>query len=502
MAIPQEEYINITSGVAARPAATNRELIGRVLTTNANAPYNVSDKTLIEFNSLQSVGTFFGTNSAEYAFATLYFGFISKDIRKPSKISFMRYDLSSDPILGYAASENGYTASLSALQAITSATITIQFNGGTPLTVAGINLSTATSFSDVASLVSTALHEEDPEMSVGYQASPQRFILQSTAWTGDIKIKITDDVGDLAQQLGWLNPIISNGRATGSSGWVEELDRIFDLSNNCGSFTLMDFTSVSTADIETISTWCAGLNVKYMFVAPVSDSNRSEIFSAVGENGTGTWLQYSLNNLYAQYAPMAIGATFNYKVANTNANFDFYPVNGMSTQVSTKAKYDALNAQRVNFYGITQQAGSGINFLQHGYLCGSITDAAVYYNEMWLKDDIFTRLMNLFIAVKRIPANQEGALQIKGIIINSVNQAINNGCILKNKTLTDTQIANITEITADEDAWRSIQDNGYYLTTMVSSTIENGVEKFICEYTLLYAKGDSIRKIEGRDILY
>lgn len=501
MAIPQEEYINITSGVAARPAATNRELIGRVLTTNTNAPYNVSDKTLIEFTSPQSVGTFFGTNSAEYAFAKSYFGFISKDIRKPAKISFMRYDASEDPILGYVASENGYVPNLTALQAITSATITIQQNGGTPIVVAGINLSSAASFSDVATLVSTAINEEDAEMSVAYQASPQRFILQSSAWVGDITIKITDDVGDLASQLGWINPIISNGRSTGSS-WTEELDRIFDLSNNCGSFTMMDFTSITTADIETISDWVAEKNVKYMFVAPVSDTNRSEVYTAVGTDGTGTWLQYSLNNLYAQFAPMAIGATFNYKVANTNANFDFYPVSGMATQVSTKAKYDALNAQRVNFYGITQQAGSGINFLQHGYLCGSITDAAVYYNEMWLKDDIFTRLMNLFIAVKRIPANQEGALQVKGIIINSVNQAINNGCILKNKSLSDTQIANITEITNDEDAWRSVQDNGYYLTTMVSSITENGVEKFICEYTLLYAKGDSIRKIEGRDILY
>lgn len=501
MAIPQEEYIKITSGVAARPAATNRELIGRVLTSNKNAPYDVSDKTLIEFTSPESVATFFGSTSDEYDFASKYFGFISKDIRKPAKISFMRYDMSQTAFGATIASENGYVGQLTRIVQNTAATIKIKVNGNEEVSISGIDFSEAGSFSDVASTLQTAIKTKFNDWTVEYQATPQKFFIK-TSVEGKLEATITDDTQTVAADLGLLNPIISNGRAAGTYTWTDEFDRIFDLSNNCGSFTLMDFSNISTDEIITMATWNANKNVKYMFVCPVSDSTRSAISTAIGKSGDGTWLQYDVNNTNAQFACMAIGATFNYATVNTNANFDFYPVAGLNVQVSTKEKYDALNAQRVNFYGMTQQAGAGINFLQHGFLCGSISDAAVFYNEMWLKDDIWTRLMNLFIAVKRIPANQEGALQCKGIITNSITQAINNGTILKGKTLSDTQKANITEITGDEDAWRSVENNGYYLTTVVSTVIENGVEKFVCEYTLLYAKGDSIRKIEGRDILY
>lgn len=501
MAIPQKRYIDIFSSVVNGQAVSNRELIGRVLTTNPNAPYNVSDKTLIEFGDLESVGTFFGTTSEEYAFASLYFGFVSKDNRAPKKISFMRYNMGASGLNATISSANGYTASLSALQQVSGASMSISVNGAEAKTIENISLSSQQSLTSIASALQTAIGGVFSGWTVEYQAVPQKFIITTTLQES-VSVQIKDVSGNLAELLGWLNPIVSNGAEAVQPTWADELSRIFDLSNNCGTFTVLDWESLESEDITAISAWNASENVKYMFICPVDDANYATTYTALGETGLGTWLMYSTNNTYPQFAPMAIGATLNYQKANTNANFNYYPITGMNVQVSTDALYQQLVANRTNFYGATQQAGELIAFLQPGVLCGSITDAGVYYNEMWLKDDIFTRMLNAFISVKRIAANSDGALQIRGIITNSVQQALLNGTILIGKTLSDSQILQITELTGDDDAWRQVENNGYYLTVGVEMVMENGIERFKASYTLCYAKGDSIVKVEGYDVLY
>jgi hypothetical protein len=204
---------------------------------------------------------------------------------------------------------------------------------------------------------------------------------------------------------------------------------------------------------------------------------------------------------------MAIGATFNYNRVNTNAFFDFYPVDGLDIQVDNKSDYDTYTKSRVNFNGVTQQGGRLISFLQPGYLTGDISDAGVYYNEMWLKDDIWTRLMALFLAVKKIPANEVGKIQCKNTIMLTIEQAKVNGSILVGKTLTNAQKAQIQEYTNDDNAVNKIQDDGFYLTLDVNRTTfvdsnNKDIEKYIVSYSLLYAKGDGIRKVEGTNILY
>ena len=115
--------------------------------------------------------------------------------------------------------------------------------------------------------------------------------------------------------------------------------------------------------------------------------------------------------------------------------------------------------------------------------------------------------MALFLAVKKIPANEVGKIQCKGVMMNTINQALVNGSILVGKTLTSAQKAQIEEYTNDENAVNKIQENGYYLDLNVERTTfadsnKKDVEKYIVSYSLLYAKGDGIRKVEGTNILY
>lgn len=456
MAIPQEEYINITSGVV-KDAVSNRELIGRVLVSDEITPLYA-----LEFTSLASVASYYGQNSHQYNFAEKYFNFISKDIKKPKKLSFCKYIKPEGTAIKSAVfSKLGWNG------------------GGEPNvgtegdTMFDLKLKTLDAeyyfsvdspyqqynWTELAEHIQTQMRGVLDSVEVKYISDPQR-LLFTFGVTEKIEVTVT---GQYASYLGLNTPVVVQGMDAPET-WSQMMDWVDDSNNNFGTFCFLT-SSLSTDDIVDISTWNNGKNVKYMYVQTVESEN---VFGALKDIG-GTWLQLTnaINDddkendkivSYDAFAPMAIGATLNYNRVNTNAFFDFYPVPGMDILVDNVNDFNKYTKARTNFNGATQQAGREIAFLQPGYLTGAISDAGVYYNEMWLKDDIGTKLMALFLAVKKIPANEVGKMQCKNAIMTTIEQAKVNGSILVGKTLTNAQKAQIQEYTADDNAVNKIQD--------------------------------------------
>ena len=88
-----------------------------------------------------------------------------------------------------------------------------------------------------------------------------------------------------------------------------------------------------------------------------------------------------------------------------------------------------------------------------------------------------------------------------GILQGVIEEALNNGTISVGKPLTNTQKAYITQLTGDNTAWQTVQLNGYVLEVVITQVVTNGTTRYIAKYSLVYAKGDSIRKVEGRHTL-
>lgn len=88
MAITFTKYVDITSGVGGAGAVRQRDLILRLFTTNVALDVG----TMVEMTTLADVLTLFGSTSDEYKMASFYFGWVSKNINKASKISFARWD--------------------------------------------------------------------------------------------------------------------------------------------------------------------------------------------------------------------------------------------------------------------------------------------------------------------------------------------------------------------------------------------------------------------------
>ena len=486
MAISQSKYINIVSSTGGTAAVQQRSLMGRVFTTN----YLVPTGQVVEFSggaigALSSIANYFGTTSAEYAFAVLYFQ--ENNINTPQAISFARYasEATSATLIG---SRNAST--LAQLQAITDGTLDLVINGETQ-NFSSINLSSAESLADVASTLTSTVTSAG--VTVTYDDVNTVFVLQTTATGSEQSLGYA--TGTVASALGWIQGvgIISDGSDATSA--LDTVTQSAELSNNFFSFCFL--TELTTADITAIAQWVSSQNVKYMYSVTVTPDNAGEIRAAV-ETYTGVALTLDKFNENAGFMPMSRIAAVDYTKPNSTISMNYQQFAGVQPSVQTDSEVAIYDPMNVNYYGSIQQAGQTASWYQNGVLQGDITDMGVYANEAWLKDNIATNLLNLRVALNTLPANNTGLSLVLAQITQSINVALLNGTILPGKTLNSTQKAFIAQITGVSDAWQTVQNAGYYLTASIEQPTSGNYQ---INYLLVYSKGDSINYIDGSDIL-
>lgn len=485
MAISQTKYIDITSGVGGEATASRRELIGRVISSNSLIPV---DK-ILEFNQSQAA-KYFGS-SPEGQIASKYFAFISKSAQQANKISFARYVTEAvAPFIRSTISFSGVSSFTSVDDGAFDLTI-----GNTTSNITGLDFTDETTLSDIASAISVKLSGATMSYTDG------AFVLTGSN-TGNISISVSAPASgtNVLPLLGFdvaSNPIISAGGVAESP--VQCMKRTTALSDNFGSFMFVD--SLTDAQKKEVAEWNAGKNVMFMYSVGADSASYADTQTALdGQDGSG--ITFDVHNAYAEYMPCVLLATTPYNAgrqATKNFMYQQFPADVPSVDNDTLAQ--TLDALRINYLGSTSQAGSTISFYQDGVLQGSISDMSVYCNEIWLKDAIKTEFMNLLVGLEQLPANDQGRGLARGILQSVIDEALVNGVIQAGKTLTNVQRAYITSLTSDSDAWRDVENLGYWLDVKISQYIENEIVKYKVNYLLVYSKGDSIRKVEGTDIL-
>lgn len=488
MAIPQTKYVNIISAVGGQSQISQRDLMGRVFTNSSLVPYGA----VLEFTGIDAVGNWFGITSDEYSFASKYFGYVSKSGNVPQKISFALHTTTAKAARLYGKVKS---TTLDYLKTLTNADLTVKIDG-TSYALSGLNFGSASSFADVCTAINTALASAAGSVvgAMSYDATLSRFLLESATTGADSSMDWAS--GSLASVLGMSEG--SNGAVLSDGSAVETglsvLQASAELTNNFYSFAFL--TSVAGEE-EAIAAWVKAQNVRYMWSLGVTAENASSMASALSEyDGVGLSL-----NADCVFLPMAIAAAINYDLPNASVDFMFQQAAGIATSVTSQVDQEAYDAIRVNYYGATQQAGELVSFYQDGKLQGSISSMGVYVNEAWLKDAMFTSLLNLRLSLDSLPANETGLAYVKSAIQDVIVKAQNNGVISVGKTLDSTQKIYVGQITGDKSAWQSIQSVGYWLDANIEKYTEQGTEKYKVSYLLVYAKGDSINKVDGKDIL-
>jgi len=506
LAVSQQRYVDITSGVGASESVAERQLIGRIFTDNVLLP----PQSYKEFSSLAAVGAYFGTGSTEYLQAEVYFSWVSKDIQQPNLLSFGRWVDTAVPGYIHGAQAAYLLATFTAVSA-GSLNLTI---GATTATLTGINLSAAGSLAAVASDIQTAIQAHTAggadwtAATVTYVAAPTQGGQPQFVLTGGVTgaeamgIAAAGSGTDLGPLLGWLNAtaIVAQGSAVETI--TQTLTTSAELSNNFGSFSFIP--SLSTANITLAAQWNNSQNVLYMYMVPVSAANASTIVTAI-EDYAGCAITLSpIAGEYPELIPMIVLAATNYADINSVQNYMFQTGFPFTPSVTTDANADTYDALGVNYYVQTQNAGQFINFYATGVLTGignAPVDQNVYANEQWLKDALAAQLMTLLLALAQVSANAQGVAQITAVLQSVIQLAISNGTISIGKPLDETQQLYITNATGNNQAWLQVQNVGYWLNVVIQTQVVDSVTKYIAVYTLIYSKDDVIRLIQGSDIL-
>lgn len=491
MAISQKKYVDITSGVGGEATAARRELIARLFTSNAA----LTNAQILE-TDLAGTLAVFGDSSAEYAFALKYFGFISKNISKANKISFAQWPTAATKanVVG-AATGKAYTDFTS----ITSGAADITIDGVVKH-LTSLNFGSVTTMAGVATVMQTALNSAVSGTICTYSATTDKFTITNATAGSAKSVSFLTAVG--ATGLAGLLKLQSTDGGTLYAGQdietpVQALTRVDETNDNFGSFCFVG--GLTSGQNELVSAWVAAGNYKYLYSVSATTAAVQALAAAL-DGEVGTILTADANAAQAEFMPMALLATTDYDRPNAVKNFMFQKFDDEDPSVTTDALSDTYDALHINYLGVTQQAGKLIQFYQDGYMMDG-GDVGPYCNEIWLKDAISTEFMNLLLALEMIPANDTGSAICATAIQGIIASALNNGVIQPGKTLTNVQKAYITQVSGSVDAWRDVQSVGYWLDVVITSEVVNSAVKYIAKYTLIYSKGDSIRKVEGFDIL-
>lgn len=282
-----------------------------------------------------------------------------------------------------------------------------------------------------------------------------------------------------------------------------------------GSFQLLFSTNagLSLAQYQQAAEWNAALvpNFQLKLTVPVSLANASTFGTAypVGLGGiegvnvalTDYVAPVSATSQYPEQSDSAIEAATDYSPSAINSvqNYMFQLFPTLTPLVSSDSVANSLDGFLINYIGLTQNAGQQISFYQRGIL-QSGTDSGVYANEQWLKSAITASIMNLLLAQSYVAANNQGLSQIQAIMQSVIQQALQNGTISVGKVLTALQIASITAITGNANAWQQVQNVGYFLTVVIQPDPDH-IGQYEAVYTLVYSKNDVIRFVKGTDDL-
>lgn len=504
--ISMSRYINIVSGVGAGAAVAQRQLILRLITQNTVLPPGI----VFESQNAAAVGAYFGMTSEEYYRALAYFSFVSKQITSPPLISFARWvNTSIAPMIVGDTT----TKTLSQFTPVASGTLTIN-SGGVAIALTAISFTAATSLTQVASTLQTAIQAQtDPQLktaTVTYNSNTNQFnLIGSVSGSGTLTVTTTGLPTDIAPLLGWgtTGTVYVTGQSADTAATA--IQKSGAISNNFGSFAYCTATPpMSNTDIQSVAQWNDSQNNVYQYQVPTTLANLSALYGLVkGYAGVGlNILSSTAPNDYIEQSPCEILAATNYNLVNAAQNYMFYQFPNRNVTVNDDTTANTVDTSRGNYIGATQSAGQVLAFYQRGVLCGgsqAAVDMNTYANEQWLKAIISAQLISLFLNVSRVPANPTGQAMILAIIQPIIDQAKLNGVISIGKTLTPTQQVFITQLTGDNNAWRQIQTIGYWINITFSSYVNsnNGLTEWQANYQLVYAKDDAIRYVNGSDIM-
>lgn len=483
--IPVSQLVQVNPGVLAA-AGSLSNLIGLVLTHDTSVPIGAP----MSFATADDVGKFFGYTSDEYVkAASVYFAGPNNAGKAPSSLLFAQYP--SAPVPAYLRG-GALSMALSDLQLLTG-TISVTIDG-IANTSASINLSTATSFANAATIIQAAF--TSPNFGVTYDAQRAAFVFASST-TGAVTTAAYATTGSLATSL----KLTQAAGAVLSQGADAATPSAYMTSLLAQDSTWSTFTTVFepvTADKTSFSAWTSLQNNTLAYVGWDSDVN------AKAANPTTTW-GYNVQQAKDSGTVLIYGdLTHAAFVMGYAASLDFNQLNGRATLAfrnqaglvpSVSNATDAVNlvANGYNFYGVYGVGSQQFNMMQNGSISGEYKWLDSYLDQIWLRANLQLAQLNLLMSVGNIPYNSDGYSLVDAACADPIKAALNFGAIRSGVPLSASQTQQVNQATG-QDAATVIQAAGYFLQVNPASASARAARQSP-PITLYYTDGQSIQSL-------
>lgn len=497
MTIPASQIATVNPGVLAA-GGSNLVLNGLFLTQNLLMPTG----EVLSFASTSAVEAFFGPGSAEAAAAAIYFAGYNNSSLKPSAMLFAPYNAAARAAWLQSGSLANMT--LTQLQALTGV-LTVDFDGS-PLTSATINLSSATSFSNAASLILAGF--TDPGFTVAWDATQGAFI-----FTGSVTGATSTIVYITGSLAAGLNLTLATG-ATLSQGAVIDtpgsaMTNAYEASQNWE--TMVTLFEPALANKELFAAWFTAQNDEFLWLAWDSDTqasvaNASEPFGVVAlaakYNGVaciggdpaavpaGNTLAAIVENI-AIFVSGAI-ASINFAQTNGRTALAFLAQSGLIPSCTALQTSVNLLANGYSFYGSYATRNNGFVFFYNGNIPGTFSWIDTFINDAWMQDQFQVALMTLATTAGSIPYNSAGYGLVRAALQSPIQAALNFGAIRPGVTLSALQIAE-ANAQAGLNISVPLQNQGWYLQVADPGATVRG-QRGTPIINFWYTDGGSIQK--------
>lgn len=261
---------------------------------------------------------------------------------------------------------------------------------------------------------------------------------------------------------------------------------------NFGSFMFLgSFTVGSAGDEKLLDVATANENNMYGWVMVVETNSTNQSSDSAALDGMRL-----VHLTHAAIAAVAWYASVDYSVAGSAGSIDYKQFSGLTATITSASAKDAADALKVNYIGQVQTYGNALSFYQQGMNMDG-TDLGVIRDMCWINSEISKAYFNLQNSQQKVPANYVGAAMVQNIIVEVASRSIENGAILLDKPLTSDQVSEINSYAGVDTAADSVSSTGYFVATKIMKV----GNRYVCQYTLIYAKGDHIGKVTGLHVL-
>ncbi|WP_298165111.1 DUF3383 domain-containing protein [Novosphingobium sp.] len=417
----------ITASVNLTPAGAQYANIETLLLLG-DSPVIDTLTRIRSYNSLAGVAADFGTSAPEYAAALLYFG----QSPQPTQLYIGRWARTATAGALYGAPLTAAQQALANFTAVTAGGFKVQVNGGALTGVTGINLSTATSLSQVASLITTALTGASLAATCVWTGSQFQIVSTTTGTSSSVSLlqapaSGTDISGLLGGTAGAGAYAVAGIAAESALAAVTALDAI---PTYWYGLTFAASTMPSNSDYLAVAAFIEATT--HIFGLTTADANavnsasNTDIGSQLIAAGyTRTFGQYSTTNPYAVISIFGSILTTQFNGSNTMPTVAWKVEPGVPYEPLSQNAASVLDTKRYNYFANFQ---NGASVLVNGCCFGQ-----AYVDEIfgldWLQNRIQTNLFNLLAAQPKVPQTDPGIHQFVNVIDQSMEAAITNGLV-------------------------------------------------------------------------